>query len=490
MLVHSIQATENSKVKVNGHEYTGIQISTCNACHSSGRRVSLSYQGLFAADRTDAYTPFDAEGNLQQPSSTYLYKHIKGDVHFEAGMLCQDCHTSADMHGNGNIGTVALANVEPECQDCHGTPTDYPWELPLGVGDEILDTSKIAADNPLLALLKKGRGLADKAMPVTEAHAATYPKKDGYLLSARGNPFGNVVKDGDKVILHSATGKKHNVPILKDIEKNNAWKNPEGRFAMVGASKHLETMECYACHATWAPSYMGYTYNMDYSGDNTMVDWIESSAKTNPDGTTADTDGKSFVMQKGASTQGDYTHARWEEPVLGINAEGRVTPLVGVIQTTGTVINEKGEVVLLNNVAKRKSDGRLTIDMQPLNPHTTTLASRACTECHLNTKTMGYGMSMGEVGSNPQTPIYMGIKGRDGQPITKQNKKPQIEAIKNLNTGDYMTILDKDGNQVMEVGPHFERSQALSKQQLEALKDKDYLKKAEAALKEKTAAKK
>lgn len=380
MLVHSIQATEKSKVKVNGEEYSGIQVSTCNACHSSGRRVSLSYQGLFAADRSDSYTPFDADGNLQQPSSTYLYKHIKADVHFEAGMICQDCHTSADMHGNGNIGTVALANVEPECQDCHGTPTKYPWELPLGVGDEIIDVGKLKADSPLIALLKNPRGLADKSMPVTEAYATTYPKKDGYLLSARGNPYGNVVKNGNKVVLHSATGKTLNVPILKDIEKNNTWKNPEGRLAMVGAPKHLETMECYACHATWAPSYLGYTYKIDYSGGNSMVDWIESSAKINPDGTSADADGKSFVMQQGAPTQGAYSHARWEEPVLGINAEGRVTPLVGVIQTTGTVINEKGEVVLLNNVAKRKSDGRLTIDMQPLNPHTTTTAARACTE--------------------------------------------------------------------------------------------------------------
>ena len=70
-------------------------------------------------------------------------------------------------------------------------------------------------------------------------------------MSARGNAFGNVVKDGDKVILHSASGKDLEVPILKDIEKKGAWKNQQGRLAMVGAAKHLETMECYACHTTW-----------------------------------------------------------------------------------------------------------------------------------------------------------------------------------------------------------------------------------------------
>ena len=40
------------------------------------------------------------------------------------------------MHGNGNITGTLLANVEIECSDCHGTATQYPWELPLGWGDE------------------------------------------------------------------------------------------------------------------------------------------------------------------------------------------------------------------------------------------------------------------------------------------------------------------------------------------------------------------
>lgn len=48
-----------------------------------------------------------------------------------------------------------------------------------------------------------------------------------------------------------------------------------------------------------------------------------------------DADGESFVMQQGAPT------------------EGRVTPLVGVIQTTGTVINETGDVVLVNKAKAR-----------------------------------------------------------------------------------------------------------------------------------------
>ncbi len=51
-------------------------------------------------------------------------------------MLCQDCHTSIDMHGDGNLPGTTLAQVEIECEDCHGTVAQLPWDLPLGYGEE------------------------------------------------------------------------------------------------------------------------------------------------------------------------------------------------------------------------------------------------------------------------------------------------------------------------------------------------------------------
>ncbi|OCR93304.1 multiheme c-type cytochrome [Campylobacter fetus] len=474
MLVHSMQAGRNSPVNVGDGNYTGINISTCNACHSSGRRVSLQYQGLFPVDRGGKYIPFDQNGVLQQPNATYLYKHIKEDVHYKAGMLCQDCHTSPDMHGNGNIGTVALGNIEIECQDCHGTPQKYPWELPLGTGEKLLDISKITDPN-LIKRLKEARGLSDVQDEQTENYGSKFDKKDGFLLSARGNPLGNVVKDGGKVIIHLANGKDLNVPVLKDIEAKNAWKNPKGRLAMVATPSHLEKMECYACHATWASSYYGYDYSIDFSKGQKMIDWVESAEKVGKDGKTADATGK-HVMQKGGS-DGDYSHARWEDPILGINGEGMVTPLVGVIQTVGTVIDEKGKVLLQNNVAKT-TDGKLAIDMQPMNPHTSTLQARDCTECHLNNKNMGFGIDGGE----PQKAVFMDIKDANGKVLTK-NHNVQIAPIKNIENGSFMQILDANGTQVMSVDPHFSSGGALSKEQIQILKDENYMQKAQDSLK-------
>lgn len=117
---------------------------------------------------------------------------------------------------------------------------------------------------------------------------------------------------------------------------------------------------------------------------------------------------------------GDYSHSRWEEPILGINGEGHVSPLVVVIQNVGTVIAPNGEVVLLNNIAKNK-EGMITIDMQPLNPHTSTLQAKECDKCHKNAQTMGFGCAMGLMMPHQVSLIY-GCK-RNGRQTAKQTFK-------------------------------------------------------------------
>ena len=76
-------------------------------------------------------SPYDASGGKQPKLHTKNYLFIKDDLHHqtasrpgnpEGGLLCQDCHTSIDMHGDGNIFGTTLAQVEIECSDCHGTP--------------------------------------------------------------------------------------------------------------------------------------------------------------------------------------------------------------------------------------------------------------------------------------------------------------------------------------------------------------------------------
>lgn len=462
VLVHAMQGSRKSAITINGMTASGVQVSTCAACHAAGRRIGHAYQGLMALESSKDKGPFDENGKPQLTNGGYVFKYMRNDAHHRiekdgkmvTGLLCQDCHTTNSMHGNGNIGSTTLATIEIECADCHGTPTHYPWELPVGYGDEfgkVLD-------------MKQGRGTADQPMQVTQDFGTVYPKEDGYLLSARGNPLGNVVRRGNKVIVHSDAGHDFEVPVLKQLAEEDGWQHKEKAVtAMMRVPQHMEKLECYACHSTWAPQYYGYKYVIDYTKPS--IDWLDSPEQYGADGTTADYHQR-YVMQKGAPTYGDYSHIRWENPPLGINGEGRVTPLTGVIQTVSTVIGEDGKTATWNRVAKTDA-GYSATEMAPLNPHTTSLESRECTDCHGNAAAMGLGIDKGVYDAQPATTRYADAVDAEGKSLSKFTKA-QITAIKELH-GDFMQIIGKDGRQVQTVDSHWPTAMPLTADQRDLL---------------------
>lgn len=106
VLVHMIQSSREAKVQVNDMEFSGLHPETCNSCHNRGKRIGVSYVGLMEQPYGSPIT----EGGGNQPKTHgKKYAHIKEDLHFAAGMTCQDCHTSIDMHGDGTIFGTTLA---------------------------------------------------------------------------------------------------------------------------------------------------------------------------------------------------------------------------------------------------------------------------------------------------------------------------------------------------------------------------------------------
>lgn len=468
LLVHTIQSSRRAKVVVNEKIYSGIPPSTCATCHSSGRRIGVSFQGLMTFPYN---TPYDVKGQAQMPLHGNRYLYIQEDQHhsFESregnpqgGLTCQDCHTTTSMHGNGNIGATTLATVEVECVDCHGTVDRYPWELPAGFGDEF-------GKEPDRA---KARGLADSPMEI-QGLGTGYPARDGYLLTSRGNPFGNVVKDGDDVILHSATGLDFKVPALKRLARDEAWQNPlKAKTAMARVTKHLETLECYACHSTWAPQYYGFYLKVDYSGDNSSVDWIKSGSTRKKDGNTAESGRDGTIrMQKGKGF-GGYVYSRWEEPVLGMNGEGRVSPLVGVLQQITSVVAPDEEIMVQNKIWRTSpgiegggGQGQRCIDLTPVNPHSVTKAARECVDCHASPKAQGYGTHYGKYMDRSTHDIYADVTGADYTPVGL-NSKVQIAAVSDLPM-NLAQIVNRDGGQLQTVGYHWPLSGPLTRDQRE-----------------------
>ena len=445
LLIHRMQATRKSKVSHGNIEYSGIPIETCNTCHNRGKRIGVSYQGLMEFPYGSPYT---IDGKKQPKLHTKNYLFIKDDLHHQlesrpgnpkGGLLCQDCHTSIDMHGDGNLFGTTLAQVEIECQDCHGTVEKFPWQLPLGHGEE--HASDIG---------NAPRGLTDE-LPEYMSFATEYDSEDGYLLTARGNPFGNVVKRGKRVILHSASGLDFDVPVLHQIKKDNAWKSAEALVAMAAVGRHMESMECYACHADWAPQCYGCHITVDYSMNKTDIDWIKTANTRSDNGLTADYPyGTNGLRSEGKVTE-TRSYLRWETPILGINGEGRVSPMMPGCQVITTVIDKNGNTVVKNKIWQTPEGKGL--DHAAVQPHTAGRRARTCESCHDNPKTLGYGIEEGRFLKGYEKGFGVDLATVRGRKIPQQ-RQIQSQAIPGLDH-DLSQIVTRNNRQLVSIGSHW-----------------------------------
>ena len=460
LLVHRMQGTRKSVVEVGDVEYTGIPSETCNSCHNRGKRIGVSYQGIMEFPYG---SPYSATGGKQPKLHTKNYLFIKDDLHHqvqsrpenpEGGMLCQDCHTTVDMHGDGNLFGTTLAQVEIECQDCHGTVKKAPWELPLGHGEE---HAQDVGEEP--------RGLGDRLLP-EQAFAQIYPPQDGYLLTARGNPFGNVVKKGSKVILHSASGVDFEVPVLKAIANDGAWKSRNAKVAMSSVDRHMESMECYACHADWAPQCYGCHITVDYSEGKTDVDWITTANAREDNGLTADSPLGTNGLTGPGKVFETRSYLRWEEPTLGINGEGRVSPLMPGCQVITTVIDKDGNTVAHNEIWTTP-DGKKGLDHAAVQPHTAGREARTCESCHNNPKALGYGISDGRFLKGYDKGFTVDLETAFGQIIPGVTQL-QSQPVPKLDH-DLSRIVTRDGEVLVTVGSHWPLTGPLTQAQREKM---------------------
>ena len=458
LLVHSIQSSRDTKVKVHNQSYSGIPVETCSTCHNRGKRIGVSYQGLMES----AYSStFDEDGNEQPKLHTKRYIHMQEDIHYQKGMLCQDCHTSNDMHGDGFLSGANAGAVEIECQDCHGTTKKYPWELPLGYSDEFNTTAAVG----------KARGTT-KTMAEYLKQGSVNKPKDGYLLSARGNPLIHATKDGNKITMHLASGKDIILKPLKLLKQEEKL-SKEALLAMDSISSHTDNMECYTCHASWAPQCYGCHVKIDYSKGKQNPDYLKSSHDH-------DLHGRDGIMRKSLKkylVDGKVTETRsflrWEDPPLSQNGEGRISPTIPGCQTTITVIGKDGKALLQNHIFKIPNvegageEGQNAIDMAPIQPHTISKHARSCESCHSTPKALGYGIGGSKSTKDPSLDTVIDIMSADGKIMPTIIDK-QIPAIPNLHV-DYSKFLDKNGTQLQTVGHHWKLSQPLTKEQIDKI---------------------
>lgn len=453
LLVHSIQATREAKVTVNQHTYSGIPVETCTTCHDRGKRIGVSFQGLMES----AYnSPWGDDGVPQPKLHTKHYLSMKGDIHYTKNhMVCQDCHTTLDVHGDGFLSGTTLASVEIECTDCHGTPTRYPWGLPLGYGDEY--GSKLG---------KEPRGVTTELLGF-QWRGTSYVPEDGYLLSARGNPLGNVVRRGNEVIVHTAGGDDLQLKPLKLLADEKAL-SLDAKVAMVNVGQHIQTMECYTCHAQWAPQCYGCHVKIDYSKETMGYDWVAAGHVHAQPGHRRDArdPGPSGLMIPGHITE-TRSYLRWEDPALGVSGEGRIVPIIPGCQVNYTVVGADGKTIIKNKIFRTPAGtegggaaGQLSSDMSPVQPHTNGKKARSCESCHTLPKAAGYGIDGGRDNGSWEKGRVVDLAAPNGTILTN-NARLQIEPIPGL-IGDWSRVVTEGGKQLQTVGHHFKGSRPLN----------------------------
>jgi hypothetical protein len=455
VLVHSIQSSRKTKVEVHGKQYSGIPINTCTVCHNRGKRIGVSFQGLM---ETPYASPYAEDGSPAPELRGKHYLAMHQDVHYQKGMLCGDCHTTIDVHGDGFLAASNLAAVEIECADCHGTPQAFPWELPLGYGDEF-DTPP--ASGP-------ARGTATELLRQSK-QGTVYPVQDGYLLTARGNPMPKVVRGGDAVIVHCSGGKDLPLKPLKMIQQEKGL-SQAGHIAMEVVQPHIRKIECYTCHTSWSPQCYGCHVRIDYSGNKSSFDWLAAGHRHARPECAADRGESGYDTMIPGVMDESRSYTRWEEPILGINGEGRVTPITPGCQPVFTVIGPDGQPILRNKIFRTPAgtegggdEGQLAIDMSPTQPHTTTKEARTCESCHLSDKALGYGLGSGKTTRPPDQPLVVDLETADQQ-VLPHRTRPQAEPIEGLGY-DWSQVVTEDGKQLQTVGHHFRLDRPLNNQE-------------------------
>lgn len=195
----------------------------CMHCHYRGGRIGPSFFGYRESSGKGLNPPRAAVLDIAQhghDSAYYLtdedtsngHDETPPDVHAQAGMGCVDCHTGADVHGNGHITADTQCAVKSECTDCHGTVRAYATVDPT-------QRKGLSTRDGKFFLTLRSSG---KELEVTQTKDTVTPGHPRYTAAAA----------------------------------ESMGVGPTGR-------SHTDELECYTCHAGWMPSCYGCHVELD-----------------------------------------------------------------------------------------------------------------------------------------------------------------------------------------------------------------------------------
>jgi hypothetical protein len=358
------------------HKFTvAVPSLQCEHCHNNNG-VGQEFEGLFAKPSRPKETaePINAEKPVLYGKE---HEFLVPDIHREKGMHCIDCHIGDEMKPEVEPDQLH-SGVQIRCVDCHGTQEKLPEEFLLIESDP--NTKKMIARTNLNPNLNKKIRAGDTV-----------------LVNSSGSPMLHVKRVKKKWVLTSkVTGKKHNIPLLKHLNPSIAHQVP----------KHMQEMECSACHARWAATEWGMhvirekNFNPEkwksWNLSDPSLQYLLSNSSIEKRGMLDWPTAKSLPQKVEANIIDEYwwtvfSDAGWSDMVMGKNSRGKYAILKPRYQYF--ITEPSGPLGL----PSKRAEPPLTLDDSPgliwtdYSPHTIRKTVRSCESCHQNSLSVGLG---------------------------------------------------------------------------------------------------
>ena len=416
------------------HKFTvAVPSVQCEHCHNNNG-VGQEFEGLFAKPSRPMETLIQI--NAEKP---VLYgkdhEFLVPDIHREKGMHCIDCHIGDEMKPEIEPDQLQ-SGVQVRCIDCHGTQEKTPKEYLLIESDP--NTKKLLARTNLNPNLKKKIRAGDTVS-----------------VNSSGSPMLHIKKIKENWVLYSkVTGKKHIIPLLQNLKPSIAHQIP----------KHMQEMECSACHARWAATDWGmHVIRENFFAPRKWRNWNLSDPMRFPAESSNKKPGmldwltaKSLPQKIEADTINEYwwtlfSDSGWSEMIMGKNSRGKYSIIKPRYQyfitdqtgTSGLPLKRAEPPLTLNNSA-----GLIWTDYSP---HTIRKTVRSCEDCHQNSLSVGLG-----------DPLKISIQNA-GQFFSRLKQNNQVHKNFQLRQG-----IDPNGQALQTFFPQ-DKSRFLNKNEITAL---------------------
>ncbi len=322
-----------------GHGLTRqVPVSQCLRCHA-GCGAGAEYTGRIPRDAHRQARFLQKDPQRPRLWQGRTWRPMQPDLHFKAGLACIDCHTPADIMGDGRVRPAGLLHVGVRCSTCHGRPGQAP-------------SGKTARGKPLSGL-SLGPGppvlrtkLGGKSLPVP-------------LLAAGSRaPVAHRIKAHAKVACHACHSASNpavwGLQVLRETRGQALaqW----GYLKVQGDPQVLKLLDRPPPRPPWRPLP---PWSRDYLDGRLRPGlWILSPF---------------------------FRRFRWR--VYGRGPDGRSFLLAPRFQYVITLLDEKGRLL------KQAARPRPGLGLTPWHPHTTARATVACADCHGNPTALGLGLT-------------------------------------------------------------------------------------------------